>query len=294
MNSGSSRRVTALSFGALLALLGLVVACESNAPGAADVSVPGRDACLADCGVSACSPEEIEANCRNRVCGPDRCGGRCPPGCDEDHLCYAGGCIPAERDCSPEGRAARCAVRECGSDWCGGSCGVCLDCDGAENPDLCSAAGVCLTPCCPDCEGRECGDDGCGGSCGECHRSECAPSTGLCLPCEPDCEEDPCARDDGCGNRCESCPEGERCSMTGLCGHLMTCGEYHTCRFDCETGDFDCIEACDDLVSHAEFVAHGDYINCWIRWCAGVSSQAALNTCLDENCGAEYRACMSP
>jgi hypothetical protein len=63
--------------------------------------------------VDAEARSRCAAQCEERTCGADDCGGSC--GTREDHFaCVAGHCI-----CSPD-----CDARECGSDGCGGSCGT--------------------------------------------------------------------------------------------------------------------------------------------------------------------------
>ena len=81
-------------------------------------------------------PVSCKADCANKMCGPDGCGGNC------------GECAPG-RECTNSQCA--CATKECA-----GSC--------------CSRNEVCYggSCCSPTCTGRNCGTDGCGGTCGSC------------------------------------------------------------------------------------------------------------------------------
>ena len=64
----------------------------------------------------ACEPQ-----CDRRSCGPDGCGGECPPGCDDEHWCYLGDCLEYGwtelfPEASPLPRLG--AALACGSDHC--------------------------------------------------------------------------------------------------------------------------------------------------------------------------------
>ena len=83
--------------------------------------------------ISAGSTEAVcpcQLDCQGRQCGPDGCGGTCPPGCAAGEACnpQTGQC-----ECAPE-----CADRECGPDGCGGRCEP-----GCASPDLCDPDGQC-------------------------------------------------------------------------------------------------------------------------------------------------------
>jgi hypothetical protein len=79
-------------------------------------------------GLCECTP-----GCTNRQCGPDGCGGNCPPGCGPGQYC--------DEDTGTCQCASDCAGRECGPDGCGGSCG---ECDRAI--DDCDDSGRCVGP----------------------------------------------------------------------------------------------------------------------------------------------------
>ena len=98
-----------------------------------EVSVDTSDICTADC--------------HDRKCGPDGCGGSCGA-CGQQELCEDGQCV-----CQPD-----CADKECGDDGCGGSCGGCV-----ENSQECKE-GICV--CKTNCASFRCDiDDGCGSIC---------------------------------------------------------------------------------------------------------------------------------
>lgn len=125
----------------------LVAACDAAAPAPASTGGLGQ-ACTPDgwCNVGLlCSTENtcIPAcypNCAGHECGPDGCGGTCPPGCPTGMMCDEpeGTCSPL---CSPN-----CASRECGDDGCEGSCGSC------GVGEYCAAGGACATSCADDCD----------------------------------------------------------------------------------------------------------------------------------------------
>ncbi len=107
------------------------------------------------------------ANCQDRECGPDGCGGTCDP---YDNTCPAGeSCTTAGQcECTPICHG----TSPCGPDSCGGSCGTCNSGSSCVN-------GECV--CAPSCTGRVCGSDGCTGSCGSCSAGQtCNEATGQC------------------------------------------------------------------------------------------------------------------
>lgn len=105
--------------------------------------------CTAD--AAGCEPCVCTPVCEDRLCGPDSCGGSCPPGCAPFESCSQDGACVA---CVPD-----CQGRECGSDGCGGDCPP-----GCVQGEGCDLDGQCV-PCSPACDGKQCGPDGCGGSC---------------------------------------------------------------------------------------------------------------------------------
>ena len=158
--------------------------------------------------------ESCMADCSNKECGDDGCGGSCGTCPDAAPFCTdAGLCVES---CTPS-----CAGKECGGDGCGGSCGTC-----PGTAPICNDFGQCVFECIADCTGRECGTDGCGGSCGTC--PDAAPNCskeGLCYAdCVPDCTGKECG-DNGCDGSCGTCTNG--ICLEGVCG--------------CETND-DCDE----------------------------------------------------
>ena len=109
------------------------------------------------------------ANCKDKDCGNDDCGGTCGK-CGNHYQCEDGKCV---------------LQKYCGDGTCdtnkGENCESCPDdcaCDGGE---------VCFQQqcCAPQCAGSNCGDDGCGGTCWKGQGTEC--SDGL------ECTDDQCA-----------------------------------------------------------------------------------------------------
>jgi hypothetical protein len=85
--------------------------------------------CEADCACpagQACKDgvcEDCTADCTDKVCGDDGCGGSCGA-CEAGEACTEGKCV-----CTPD-----CANKECGDDGCGAACGTCdegFTCDAA-------------------------------------------------------------------------------------------------------------------------------------------------------------------
>ena len=99
-------------------------------------------------GGSCCHPA---ANCSDKECGPDGCGGSCGT-CSAAIPCLDGKCQCVKN----------CNGKQCGPDGCGGSCGDCADVPGGA----CMPNGTC---CAQQCVNKECGWDGCGLGCGSCN-----------------------------------------------------------------------------------------------------------------------------
>jgi len=112
----------------------------------------GRDGEVCGAGTSCIDGQCVAgctADCTNRQCGSDGCGGSCGS-CGGGQICARGQCVV---DCVRD-----CDGKTCGDDGCGGLCGEC------EAGASC-IGGACVTGCTPSCAGRRCGDDGCGGQC---------------------------------------------------------------------------------------------------------------------------------
>lgn len=135
-------------------------------------------------------PDVCIPRCRGIECGPDGCGGECPPGCGTGNICEAGQCVPCEPSCwgIECGLDPVCGTRNCGNCQPLADCtpeGQCV-CQGAACGSACCPEGqVCdaTEHCCtPDCDGKECGADGCGGYCGPgCEVGYTCNPDGLCI-----------------------------------------------------------------------------------------------------------------
>ena len=230
------------------------------------------EACPYGCAAGEC--EACVADCGERVCGDDGCGGACGS-CPEGKACGSDG----QCSCTADVGLGCCGDAVCRVDSCGGMGAVVEAC-----PYGCGAA-ACL-PCVPACEGRACGADGCGGTCGEapcaagavcvdgqcvcedlgavaccagdgaalCALDSCGAEIatleacaygcdeGACLPCPPACEGRACGPD-GCGGICGACSGGAQCDEeAGACvcvpAGATCCGEARCALDSCgEVGD---------------------------------------------------------
>ena len=177
-------------------------------------------------GATTCTP-----SCKDRVCGPDGCGGSCGS-CGKDQLCdfdaglcYADPCAGIQAEgcclgdhqvqCDAKTKLPKKTTCGVGVDVCGwtGSAYACGG-DGKSDEKLVRAcpSNVCF----PDCTGKSCGPDGCGGTCGACYSSKEVCSKGAC--CVPSCAGKNCGSD-GCGGSCGSCKDGLVCNS--VLGHCM-------------------------------------------------------------------------
>ncbi|MBI5754057.1 M23 family metallopeptidase [Candidatus Peregrinibacteria bacterium] len=148
-----------------------------------------------------------ESDCKDRDCGPDKCGGYCGI-CPKKSFCNntTGKCISC---------TSKCTNKECGFDGCDGSCGTC------SSDKFCDSYYKCQPLCTPSCSGKECGSNGCGGSCGEC-------------PSGKTCNNGKCV---------QGCVQSEYCAANGYeCGSWLgkpggSCqGSTLNCGF-CSTGN---------------------------------------------------------
>ena len=173
------------------------------------------------CSHGRCVEDSCISRCEGRECGPDGCGGLCPPGCSTGQSCSASG------QCVDDGCTPSCQDRECGPDGCGGLCPP-----GCSTGQACSASGQCVDDgCTPSCQDRECGPNGCGGLCPPgCSTGQSCDASGQCVDdgCTPNCQDRECGPD-GCGGDCPpGCPQGSTCdSDTGLCIANFTRFETH-------------------------------------------------------------------
>jgi len=158
------------------------------------------------------SSPSCQANCTNKACGDDGCGGSCGY-CPSPQSCQNGQCI----GCIPQ-----CASGKCGSDGCGGVCSC-------PNNYTCQN-GNCVSNCSSPCGNKNCGFDGCGNSCGSCPPPQicqngicgCPPSQPNCL-CKSNCNGKQCG-DDGCGGNCGTCASGE--CVNGVCQQITQSCPY--------------------------------------------------------------------
>jgi hypothetical protein len=222
----------------------------------ADYDSATRPAMDATC---SCTPD-----CAGKTCGPDGCGGNCPPGCGANATC--------------SGNACACTVLACGTSCCAAG-QVCYQ-------DACCSAA---------CGGKQCGPDGCGGSCGTCQGSlacdasgTCGCSGGLtacgtaCVNTQSDVQncggcDHPCTSPQVCaaGSCSDTCQIGyENCS--GSCAHLPTdpthCGG---CDVVCSPG-----ASCEA----GQCVCPGGLLDCPGAGCTDVATDPS-------NCGECGREC---
>lgn len=159
--------------------------------------VSGLCICDIPCTQTCCAPGQTcyvdtccTADCSQRQCGDNGCGGQCGT-CPTDYTCDGDGiCQPPP--CQPD-----CADKICGDDGCGGLCGQCgLYSACVQGKCLCefNCAGNCCAPdakcvngqcCTPDCTNTQCGTDGCNGSCGACQAGLLCKE-GQCVQPSPD------------------------------------------------------------------------------------------------------------
>ncbi len=224
--------------------------------------------------------EACKADCKDKQCGPDGCGGTCGTCSDPTKAtCSTGQCIDA---CNP--KPVLCKTNTCGDDGCGGSCGSCpsgKECSDGQCTDVvkpvapnscqnscgsvapagCYCVPSCATDgsCCPDfnavcsckpnCGTNKCGDDGCGGSCGACTgQTPYCGADGQCTSkCDKQCTGKSCGPD-GCGGTCGTCAEGSACSFNSKCvPATWACpkgyyGDGVACDCSCSGADPDCAD----------------------------------------------------
>lgn len=266
-------------------------------------------ACLGDFHVCACSLVDRETcyvmteddyciclpQCEGKSCGPDGCGGECPPGCSPYGMCFASG--QCQEPCGDCGLVLPCLqgeticdgtqVRHCVDVWADSD-----DCEGE-----CWTFGEAED--CPE-PNQVCSDDKCGcdmaqceeGVCfeGVCHKGLGCEETGTpgCQGCE--CQECVCSLDptcclfgwadacvQNCVELCGGCPKLEGCG-DGVCGQwdFENCA---TCPEDCGCADG---WVCNEAVCCAPVC---DGKECGDDLCGGACGQCAAGfTCNDGAC----------
>lgn len=151
---------------------------------------------------------DCRARCGMRECGPDGCGGTCPPGCAASEVCDEGVCVCVRN----------CGGRECGPDGCSGFC-----------PPGCGIGEICeeLTGTCErDCTHNSRWGAACSGTTICTDGSGCVTARGLASYgsiCSPTCDEDTDCLDIARG--------AERCgiSMGGPPNCFVVCEDSGDC-----------------------------------------------------------------
>ncbi|MBI5479395.1 MAG: hypothetical protein HY906_11090, partial [Deltaproteobacteria bacterium] len=146
--------------------------------------------------------------CGGKPCGPDGCGGNCPPGC------------AANAPCS--GNACSCTILTCGT-----AC--------------CAAGQVCYQDACctKNCNGKQCGTDGCGGTCGTCAGSLACDANGAC-----GCTGGLTACGTACVNTQSDVANCGGCNRPRASPQVCAAG---TCSDSCQAGYENCSGSCADL-----------------------------------------------
>jgi len=267
---------------------------------------PAKTECV--CGADQwCDPGEGEPcacipDCGTKICGPDGCGGQCPPGCAPDEECVQedGTCIPGEEvcdqcvdACGEEGDGPNCCLE--GQQKCNGvkiiscedafpadalcDCWKWVDIEGedCEDPlkicqDLPDGFGVCL------CEFLTC-DNGC---CPGAVYTACDPQGDCCVP---DCEGKECGGD-GCGGLCGECPAESICDTdTGEC--VPECIAQCLSAGDIEcAGDFafkTCVEV--QIAGDPCLVWDDEFTYCEPQHVCVNGACVCQPDCLGKNCG---------
>jgi hypothetical protein len=196
-----------------------------------------------------------QAQCKDRACGSDGCGGSCgscgaKDKCDATFQCRAktktktktkkeaeaqaepkpdcdrGGACPCTRDC---------AGHVCGDDGCGGSCGTC------PMAAMCGADGICLGPVCGNGiiePGEQCdGGDQCGS---DCKKPLAQTDLQRCVTFAATDAEDPCQQCvcNHCTQQALDCYSSGNVARDDGCRGLAECGNRHGCYdFSCYCGD---------------------------------------------------------
>ena len=205
-------------------------------------------------------PDPCAPNCDDKACGPDGCGGFCPPGCPSTaSICspegQCVGCV-ADNDCPDPGP---CKIKKC----LNGTCSPLIEQDGSNPGNRCTGNKICCNGACKDC----CNDGHCPdpqggtGTCsqGICHKlcannlhRLCGPNRDVCQEC---CSEQQCStiheRSTCVGGTCK-CPDDlTRCGMEcvntnfdpnhcGACGTKCPSGTCNNRQCQTDSCDLSC------------------------------------------------------
>ena len=158
-----------------------------------------------------------EADCQNKECGVDGCGGSCGS-CGDETECVESKCV---------GCLTHCEGKDCGPDDCGGSCGECAEGESCQE-------GLCEEGASPQCEAcqQSCQAQygSCGSSCSNA-QSGCAGSCGSQMSsCIGQCQGNP-----SCSSQCQS----KYSSCMGQCG-----SQQGQCMSSCSQAINFCMSSC--------------------------------------------------
>jgi len=252
--------------------------------------------CSPDCADRACGPDGCDGSCGGCAQG-ERCSdaGQCVQDCRNE-------CAATTRRCAQDGSGGFQSCMNWDADPCLEWSPVQPCPDGLACEPLTGQCGGCV----PDCAGLECGPDrACGLSCGVCPPDSWCSADGLCVgPCQPECDfwgQTTCLDDrraaecgDWDGDNClewspgEYCPEGSWCDRwTGAC--------VGACSDECTWGQITCWDemseaSCEDW--------DGDGCSEWgqMAWCpegyCDWSTGRCAGGCWDECDFWDQRTCL--
>ncbi|MBN2495729.1 MAG: hypothetical protein JXR96_14140 [Deltaproteobacteria bacterium] len=259
------------------------------------------------CGGACCDEQGVCYNdsccqpaCQGKECGPDACGGSCPPGCEQGFACDAesGRCFALAQLGAECSSGAECASGLCWLD-AGEQTGYCTKRDCTDEGDCAEldARACCAYPfgygvCIRLPVGFECGDGqgACGQDCTGQYESACQAG----LRCVPDGDTAICSRTCYSSRNCRYCVDPDDPDAIFTCQALADGSRYCRRCWPSHGG----VEACDGIDNDCDELTDEDFEElgqpCTHEGCDGRKVCAADGTalvCSSEEPAAEEHVC---
>ena len=269
-----------------------------------DVCDPSDPACFEEALYGPCGPQwdicsgGCTAQCGNKQCGPDGCGGSCGvckagTVCSPLGQCVGGGCQPGQVKCS--GNLVQTCTQN-GTWITVQQCPANATCKNGE----CIPGGC--QPGATQCSGnliQTCTDAGTWATVAQCPPNATC-SNGKCIAsgCKPGSTQCAGNQVQTCGPNgnwvtVQVCSNGTTCSNGQCVGGVKACGDIVECAFGCPPGAIDCIFGCQEGASQEATATFQELVSCILMYCDPADPGCFEQVAFGGPCSKELDMCLS-